>query len=303
MHQVLLFSLSLMLLAGISAIGPVEEPSGAVAAVEPGSGLAEAGPIELTFGVYTSQRASTMYRMLAPVLEELNESLSEDLEREVDIELRLAKTYEQGLAMLVEGEVDFVRFGPASYVLAKDQEPGIQLLAVEAKDGRMRTEGAVVVREDSGLQELQDLRGESFAFGDPSSTIGRYLVQSLLVDAELRAADFSAYAYLDRHDRVAAAVQRGDYAAGSIEADTLLDLEGDPLRVLARFEHVTKPWIARAGLSPTLVGSLTEALIELESKEALVRLGVTGFLPAKDADFAPTRSAMSRAILFERRGE
>ncbi len=303
MHQVLLFSLSLMLLAGVSAIGPEEQSAGTVPAPEVDSGWAQNGPIELTFGVYTSDPASTMYRMFAPVLEELNQTLSNDLKREVDIELRIAKTYEQGLALLVDGEVDFVRFGPASYVLAKDQEPGVHLLAMEEKGGAKRFQGVVVVREDSGIQELEDLRGKSFAFGDPNSTIGRYLVQSLLVDAKLRAADFSAYAYLDRHGRVAAAVQRRDYVAGAIKESTLAKLEGEPLRALVRFDNVTKPWIARAGLDPVLVQSLSAALIGLESEEALNSLRVTGLLPTADEEYAPTRAAMSRATLFERRSD
>ena len=52
------------------------------------------------------------------------------------IHTRISPSYEKAIGKLANGEVDFARFGPASYVLAKEQRPGITLIAMESKKGK-----------------------------------------------------------------------------------------------------------------------------------------------------------------------
>lgn len=262
---------------------------------------ARQGPrIELTCGVYTSDRATTMYRMFTPVLEQLQDGLEERLHRPVNIELRICKTYDEALQAFVEGKVDFVRFGPASYVLAKDINPEVELLAMESKDGERVFQGMIVVLKDSPIKKLDDLRGCSFAFGDENSTIGRFLAQDQLLKAGIKAADLDRYAYLGRHDVVYTAVEVGDFDAGSLKDSTFRKLnKKNQLRVLVAFDNVTKPWVAREGLDPAIKRALRASLLAIDDEEALRALKVDGFLPADDEHFAVTRSAMARARAFE----
>lgn len=277
---------------------------GALAALL-GPGIAHAqsdivNRLDLTFGVYTSDKATTMYRKFTPVLEHLQELLEKQLHRSVDTELRIYKTYDEALEALVAGKVDFVRFGPASYVLARARDPEIQLLAMELKGGKKSFKGMIVVRQDSPIRELTDLRGRSFAFGDRNSTIGRYLAQDKLLAAKIKAEDLSYHAYLGRHDRVFRAVQYGDYDAGSVKENTYTKLnKTNQLRILMRFDNVTKPWIARSGLNPKVTAALRSALLGAKDKEALASLRVDGFVRATDEDFAPIRASMKRAKAFE----
>ncbi|MHC4076915.1 MAG: PhnD/SsuA/transferrin family substrate-binding protein, partial [Planctomycetota bacterium] len=268
----------------------------------PGLARAQAALVErldLTFGVYTSDKATTMYRMFTPVLEHLQERLERQLHRSVDTELRIYKTYDEALDAFVAGKVDFVRFGPASYVLALARNPKIQLLAVELKGGKKTFKGMVVVRQDSPIQRLSDLRGRSFAFGDRNSTIGRYLAQDTLLEAKIWAQDLSYHAYLGRHDRVFRAVQYGDYDAGSVKENTYQKLnKKNQLRALARFDNVTNPWIARSGLDPRVTAALRSALLGANDKKALASLKVDGFVTATDKDFSPIRDSMKRAETF-----
>ena len=81
------------------------------------------------------------------------------------------KSYGEANDALISGDVDFVRFGPASYVIAKDRDPGISLLAMEHKDGEKRFGGVIVVRTNSTIRELSDLKGSRFAFGDEELTM------------------------------------------------------------------------------------------------------------------------------------
>lgn len=256
--------------------------------------------LELTFGIYQTDKATTLYRQFTPTLELLQDAMEVDLERPVDIQLRIYKTYDEGIAALATGDIDFVRFGPAAYITAHARQPYVQLLAMELKDRKKRSRGVIVVRSDSESTILADLKGKSFAFGDAHSTTGRYLAQDLLLGARVRAEDLGSMGYLGRHDKVALSVMLGDYDAGALKKSTLkkVDPEGR-LRVLAEFETVTKPWIARAGLEPALVRAVSKGLIGIADEEALEALGVSGFLATSDKEYDFIRKAMKRSREFE----
>ncbi|MBN1908719.1 MAG: PhnD/SsuA/transferrin family substrate-binding protein [Pirellulales bacterium] len=255
--------------------------------------------VNLSFGVYQTDKPSTMYQQFTPVIKQIERNMGERLGRPVRIHMVIFKTYEEANQALVDGEVDFVRFGPASYVLAKDRNPDISLLAMEHEKGKKRFHGVIVVPEHSPVQKLADLKGSRFAFGDENSTIGRYLVQDVLAKAGVHARDLAGYAYLDRHDTVAKAVALGDYDAGSVKENTFKKLNQDgKLRVLHRFENVMKPWIARSGLDPKLLSPLRESLLAIKDPAALKALKFSGFLPAEDADYQFVRDGMKRSEKF-----
>ena len=79
-----------------------------------------------------------------------------------------------------------MRFGPSSYVIAKGQNKDIDLLAMETNGGDKDRPAWIVVRAQSQIRTLQDLKGKTFAFADERSTIGRFFVQAMLVRAGLR---------------------------------------------------------------------------------------------------------------------
>ena len=138
----------------------------------------------LTFGVYTSDKPSEMYKKFKPMLRYIEDEIADRIEDAPQIKLKIYSTYELALKAFINDEVDFVRFGPASYVIAKQKNPDVRLLAIEENKGQRRFNGIILVREDSSFGSLTELRGKSFAFGDENSTIGRYLSQAKLVEAE-----------------------------------------------------------------------------------------------------------------------
>lgn len=258
-------------------------------------------PLQLKFGVYSYKRATEVYKSFQPATEALQQSLTKLLQRPVQIDLCIDKTYEDCLDKFVRGEIDFVRFGPASYLLAKQRNPAVELLVAEQEDGKKVCQGVIAVRTDSDIRTLADLAGKSFAFGDEQSTIGRYLSQALLVEAGVRARDLKSFKYLDRHDIVFKVVEIGDFDAGAMHINTFHELNGKTrkLRILGEpFDNVGKPWIARAGLEPALQQALRRALLELTDREALKALKVDGFMVAADKDYDPVRKGMRLAKDF-----
>lgn len=257
-------------------------------------------PLSLSFGVYQSDKATVMYRSFTPVLETLMTSMEGRLGRSVDINLTIFKSYEDGIDSLARGEVDFVRFGPASYITAVAKQPGLELIAMETESGDKRFKGLIVVQKESPIRTIGDLRGKRFAFGDPNSTIGRYLVQAELVKAGITGKDLSDYQFLGRHDTVVKAVEIGDFDAGSVMEQTFAkaNVKGT-LRVLASFENVTKPWVGRKGLDKTTIEAIQASLYALNDPAVLKELKITGFVPTSDEEYRLVREGMKFAEAFE----
>lgn len=255
--------------------------------------------IDLTFGLYQSDKATVMYRMFIPILEALHTSMEDSLGESVDIQLRIFKSYEDANIALTGGEVDFVRFGPASYVIAKKTNPAIKLIVMENNKGHKTFNGVIAVKDSSPYKSLKDLKGTRFAFGSSKSTIGRYLAQAELVKAGLISIDFEKYAYLDRHDRVFKAVELGDYDAGAIKESTYKRNNKDGvLRVIFTFPNVTKPWIARENLPENVYNAIKKALLNLTDPLTLSELGINGFFSTDDKEYEYVRESMEIVSKF-----
>ena len=260
-------------------------------------------PLQLTFGVYTSDMPTDMYRMFKPTLVYLEQSMSASLSKPVKIKLRVFNNYEEARKHFVNGEVDFVRFGPSSYIRAKKENPGISLLVMEEQEGDFKFMGVIFTRSDSGINCLNDLKGKSFAFGDQDSTIGRWLSQKYLVEAGIYKQDLSKETkYLERHDRVVAAVLSGKFAAGAAKESNFTKFKKEGLKELVTFPNVTKPWVARSKFDPGVSSAIQENLLKLKDKKILDPIGekITGFGPVKDADYDEVRKGMDKSLEFER---
>ena len=256
----------------------------------------------LNFGVYASDKPSTMVKKFRPVLDRLEHDLSGRFGEPVRIHTQVARSYDQGVEDLTQGRVDFSRLGPASYVTAKRYEAGISVLAMERVAGQKEFNGVICVAADSSIQSVGDLRNKRFAFGDVNSTIGRYLAQLYLFQHGVRASDLAAYDYLGRHDAVGSAVAAGTYDAGALKEDTFRRVieNGGRLRALAMFPNVTKPWVARAGLPDPVAGSLRAALLEISDAAALGALGADGLVAGDDEDYLTIRLAIEQNSQFFR---
>ncbi|MDF1811835.1 MAG: PhnD/SsuA/transferrin family substrate-binding protein [Verrucomicrobiales bacterium] len=250
----------------------------------------------LTFGLYAADKASTVVEQFAPTLTQLEKSLTERLGRPVKLQLKITTEYGKGIQFIEEGIVDFSRLGPASFVIAKKRNPDLELLAMESKKGERVFNGIIAVHRDSPIRELSELKGKSFAFGDPLSTIGRYLSQTELLKAGLSGEDFSKYEYLGRHDKVGMAVAAGSFTAGALKESTFNTLveQGEPLRVLLKFDNVTKPWVAHPKLEREVIDALRSALLEMETSS----VSKDGYLAAADEDYSSIQKAIAMSKEF-----
>lgn len=268
------------------------------------AGVARAD-IQLDFGLYAADSPETVKRQFRLLLDGLESAMTQRLGQPVRIRLNLAATYEEALTNLRTGKVGFARLGGATYVFAKQAQPDLRLLAMETKGGEKMYYGAIVVRADSPLQRIEDLKGKTIAFPDERSTIGRYLSQHLLLRNGITARDLGAYAYLGRHDLVGEAVAEGRFDAGALRQGTIkrMTAKGHRLHPLAIFRTLTRPWVAHRALPEHVYLALRESLLSLRDAQIFSELAADdtdGFAPAEDADFDPMRVAIQRNAEFFR---
>lgn len=259
-----------------------------------------AAETSLTFGVYASDKPSAMVEQVRPTIDVVERNLSALLRDSVRIKLEVLPDYRTGREVLTSGQIDFARLGGASYVTAKDEAPDIELLVAELNGDAKSFGGVICVKRDSPIREVAQIKGKSFAFGAEQSTLGRYGAQLFLARAGITSSDISEFKYLDRHDRVAAAVAAGQFDAGALEETIFNKLAGEGLavRAIASYRDATKAWAARVGLDPALKETLRKALLAVRDPAALKALRFDGFAEATDADYERTRAAIKENWRF-----
>jgi phosphonate transport system substrate-binding protein len=256
--------------------------------------------ISLKFGVYTADKPTAVVKQFRPILNAIAAKMTTDLNEKVFIKMQVSKDYAKGIQSIVKGDVDFFRSGPASYILAKNENPDLSILAVENNKGTKRFNGIICVAKDSPITKITDLKGKRFAFGNSLSTIGKFLSQLYLFQHGIKASDLRQYEYLKRHDMVGNAVAIGNFDAGALKESTFNKLVkgGKQIRALASFPNVTKPWIAKSALSKAIRKAITDALISLKDPKILKSLKKDGFLYGSDEDYEIIRVAMGKNDKF-----
>lgn len=110
------------------------------------------------------------------------EYLSKKLDRQVDV--TLATDYSTIVEAMASGQVDIGIMPPAAYVQARDMDAAEAILTSQLGDYDQETglplegqltntfKGEILVRADSGLNELTDLKGKKIATLSPNSASG-----------------------------------------------------------------------------------------------------------------------------------
>lgn len=138
----------------------------------------------------------------------------------------ITETYSQLIRAIAEGKVDFAFLSPLGYVTAS-QVADAELLLKSQRGGQPHYWSVILVRRDSGLHSLGDLKGKRFAFTHLGSTSG-YVVPLSALLAEGIDPDryFGSIVYAGGHSAVIRAILAGEVDAGATFADDPEGKEG-----------------------------------------------------------------------------
>lgn len=189
------------------------------------AGAAGARPT-IGFGAEPRYNPVVMYRYYQPLLDYLS------AHSPYHFELRLADTDRDAVSALEEGRVDVALLGGVTYLMAHARFGARALVVPLDADGQPFYRGVFVVREDSPLRELADLRGHSLALCSGYSASGGLVARWELSRLGLSLDDLERSAYLRHHELVIRAVLEGSYDAGAVDEAVAQRYIGRGLRVL-----------------------------------------------------------------------
>ena len=100
-------------------------------------------------------------------------------------------------------------------MLAKEKYD-VELLLVVQRFGSPFYRGQIMVRTDSGIDALKDLKGKSFAFVDPASTSGHLYPKTLLLSKGLDPKNFfGKTVFAGSHNAVVFSIYKGEVDGGA----------------------------------------------------------------------------------------
>jgi len=250
---------------------------------------------DLTLGVHPFKPATQIVQGFGPLASYLGRATGER------VEVRVSRDYESHVAQAGQDAYDIAYLGPVSYVLLTERYGRKPLLARQSVGGQPVFHGKIIVAKNSPVRSLADLKGRTFAFGSPDSTMSHLVPRYMLHLAGIDVAQLGGYKFLGDHVNVALGVLSGDFAAGAVKEDVFYAYEARGLRAIATTpplpDHL---FVARARMSPARVEALRNALQravqDVRAAEILdgVTRGVTGFIPVADADYDGLREILRR---------
>ncbi len=236
-----------------------------------------------------------MYQLYQPFVEFLSENTP------YHFEIKLSPTYRETIDRFGSREIVIASCGPVPYIRAKEKYPVEPLLRALSKDGKPYYRGIIVVRQDSPIQRLEDLKGKSFAFGQSWSTAGHIIPVYSLMKANVYLKDLRHYAFLRHHDSVVYAVLKGEFDAGAVKDVVAHRYQQEGLR----FVHVTDPIptvpiVVRTDAPFGMIESVKTALRKLNPENPTDHRKMAqwdeefkyGFTGATDSDYDPIRKIL-----------
>lgn len=173
---------------------------------------------ELRVGLIPSEDAHAMIEASQQVMDQLAAKTG------MKVKPFVANDYNGVIEALRSGKLDIAYLGPFSYVLAHELANAEAFaVAVTKKTGRSAYQSKVIARKDKGLQSLDQLKGRTFAFVDPSSASGHLFPKAGLMASGFDVdKGFSRVIFSGSHDASIMAVANNKVDAAAV-ADRIFD--------------------------------------------------------------------------------
>ncbi len=218
----------------------------------------------------------------------------------IPVDVTIKKSYHEIIEALSSKEVDFCYAGPLIYVEAHKKAGALPLVKPTA-NGQPFYTSVIIVRKDSGINDIAGLKGKNFAFTDRDSTSGYLFPRAMLSEEGVKSLKFfSKVTYSGGHDSSLEGVYQKyidgagifDYAFVKEKNDKTEELKilktsapipMGPILISKKFD----PEIAKKLLDVFLTIGKTE-----ETKILAEKIKVDGYVEAKDSDYDSIRKAL-----------
>ncbi|MDA8422423.1 MAG: phosphate/phosphite/phosphonate ABC transporter substrate-binding protein [Nitrospiraceae bacterium] len=262
-------------------------------AVVLGSGPASA---EIRFGTLPRLSAAELQTMYAPLAGYLAKETGEK------VSIVVPKTFDDFKRAVKAGKIDIGFANPLVYVQVKEKVDVEPLALSSDVTSGTRLRGIIIVRKDSGINSLQDLRGKKISFMAKDSPAA-YLFQVLLLSKaglEIHK-DFTVLPFAKRHDKIIKEVLDKTADAGAVREDEFEKMKDSAdfsqLRIIGYTDYLPNwPAFATPKLNKATANKVRAALLKLkpndpQNEKILGLARLTGFIPVADKEYDGLRAA------------
>ncbi len=247
----------------------------------------------LRLGVHPYLPATELLQRFTPMADFLAQQIGRK------IVIRIARDYQEHIDQVGQDALDVAYLGPAPYVMVVDKYGVKPLLGRLEVNGKPFFRGAIVIRHDSPLNRLEDLKGQRFAFGDRYSTMSHLVPRHVMWKAAVSVENLASFEYLNSHHNVALGVLMGDFDAGAVKEEVLEHYQAKGLRSLAMTPPISEHlFVGATSLPDSTLNHLRHSLYALAEHNAgleiikAIKSSATAIVPVSDADYDNLREIL-----------
>jgi phosphate/phosphite/phosphonate ABC transporter binding protein len=244
-----------------------------------------------------------MAKMFTPLAEYLSKETGEK------VSLVIPKDFDAFKSIVTSGQVEMGFANPLIYVQLKKSAPSLDPLGLASEKAGTKFRGIILVRKDSGIEKVQDLKGKKLIFVEQDSAAGHVFQMLTLSKAGLDVhKDFIKLPFAKKHENVAMAVFNKAADAGGIREDDLDKMKDkvdlSQIKIVAYTDYYPNwPLFTTGKMSKALAQKVEAALMKLkpnspEAKQIAGPAQITGFAPVADKDYDMLRQAAKLAGVF-----
>jgi len=243
----------------------------------------------LVLGIFPRRNVKLTYKLFTPMAKYLRQQLGRD------VVIESSKSFKQFWQNVKNKRYDIVHFNQYHYIVSHEHH-GYDVFAVNKELGQSVISGSLIVRKDSGINSITDLKGKTVLFGGGKRAMQSYISATwLLRQGGLQAEDYvEKFAVNPPNTIISTYFKRAD-ASGSGDVVMQLDnvrkrIDISQLRFLAKTKPMIHlPWAIQGNLPSELKVKITHLLTNMhnndEGAEILRLASLDALVPATDTDF------------------
>lgn len=250
------------------------------------------GSREYVVGIHPLHNPKRLFDIYGPIVDAVNAKIPA-----ARFKLEASRNYEEFEKKLFAGHFDFAMPNPLQTIKSLDH--GYQIFGKMADDEYFR--GIILVRKDSGIAEIADLRGKAVAYPARSALAATIMPQYFLHTHGLNINTDIENRYVGSQESAIMNVLLGHVAAAATWPVPWKTFCAENPEQAARLEvkWQTEPlpnngWVVRNDIPSSLQKQFAEALFSLQDSEAgkemLAAVPVSRFEAANNRTYAPVQA-------------
>ncbi len=254
----------------------------------------------IKFGVYPYKTPRTIVKLYSPITKRLAKALG------VEVQLVTAPDFATYVARGKAGKYDLAL--PCVHCYYKIRGPGGY--SVIAK-GVPSFYGGTVVRKDSGIESVSQLKGKKIASVGKHSYAAHLFLLPQLYKNGIHPQKEVEFQFLGKLDSVIFGVLNRKYAAGTIRLDALahpaFDGVRNDLKFISQSEPIPQfPYVVKKDMPPAQIAIIREVLMSLNSadesdRKILQSLRLQAVRSATDADYDSFEKILKQSMEYLKR--